>query len=85
MSMNYQDMAKVLGRRGGLKRAQNLSSTEKARIARMGAKARVASLKAAKRVETNFKYLEAILQLNPPPKVKSVKTINRKLPSLHDI
>lgn len=64
--MNYQDIAKILGRRGGLKRAQNLSSNEKIRIARMGAKARVASLKAATRVEINFKYLEAIWQLNPP-------------------
>jgi len=83
--MNYQDVAKVLGRRGGLKRAQNLSSNEKTRIARMGAKARVASLKASARVETNFKYLEAIWQLKPPPKVKSVKSTNSKLPSIHDI
>ncbi len=83
--MNYQNIAKVLGRRGGLKRAQNLSPNEKSRIARMGAKARVASLKAAIRVETNFKYLEAIWQLKPPPKVKSVKSTNKKLPSTHDI
>lgn len=83
--MNYRDIAKVLGRRGGLKRAQNLSSDEKVHIARMGAKARVESLKAASRVETNFKYVEAIWQLKPPAKVKSVKTTNQKLPSLHEI
>ncbi len=82
--MDYRDIAKVLGRRGGLKRAQNLSSDEKIRIARMGAKARVASLKAATRIKTNFKYLEAIRQLKPPPKVKSVKSTNSKLPSIHD-
>jgi len=83
--MDYQDIAKVLGRRGGLKRAQNLSANEKSRIARMGAKARVASLKAATRVETNFKYLEAIRQLKPPPKAKSVRLANEKLPTTHDI
>ncbi|GMR16598.1 MAG: hypothetical protein BMS9Abin31_0951 [Gammaproteobacteria bacterium] len=82
--MDYQNIAKQLGRRGGLKRAQNLSSKEKTRIARLGAKARIESLKAAARVEINFKYVEAIAQLNPPPKVKSVKSTNRKLPSIHD-
>lgn len=82
--MDYQDIAKILGRRGGLKRAQNLSSIEKKRIARMGAKARAASLKAASRIETNFKYMEAIRQINPAPEVKSVKSTNRKLPSVHD-
>lgn len=83
--MDYQNIAKVLGRRGGLKRAQNLSASEKTRIARMGAQARVASIKAASSVETNFKYLEAIQQLRPPPKVTSVKSTNRKLPSIHDV
>jgi len=82
--MNYRNIAKILGRRGGLKRAQNLSSNEKARIACMGAKARVASLKAASRIETNFKYLETIRQLKPLPKVKSVSSTNRKLPSIHE-
>ena len=82
--MNYRDIAKELGRRGGLKRAQNLSADEKSRIARMGAKARVASLKAAARVETNFKYLEAVRQLNPPPVVQSVKSFSGKLPCIHD-
>jgi len=82
--MDYQNIAKILGSRGGLKRAQNLSSNEKTRIARMGAKARVASLEAATRIEINFKYLEAIWALKPPPKVRSVKSTNRKLPSPHD-
>ena len=82
--MNYQDIAKTLGRRGGLKRAQNLPAAEKIRIARLGAKARATSLQAASRIENNFKYLNAILQLNPPPKTKSVKSTNRKLPSIHD-
>jgi len=81
--MNYRDIAKKLGRRGGLKRAQNLSSNEKKRIASMGAKARIESLKAAARIETNFKYLEAIWELKPPPKVKSVHSTNRKLPSVY--
>jgi len=82
--MDYQNIAKILGQRGGLKRAKNLSSIEKTRIARMGAKARAASLKATTRIEINFKYIESIRQLNPPPEVKSVKSTNRKLPSVHD-
>lgn len=81
--MKYQDIAKQLGRHGGLKRAKNLSSSEKVRIARMGAKARVASLTAAARIETNFKYLEAIRELKPLPQVKSIQSTNRKLPSVH--
>lgn len=82
--MNSRNMAKILGRRGGFKRAQTLSANEKARIARLGAVARVASLKASSRIEVNFKYLEAIWQLKPPLKAKSVKFANRKLPSIHD-
>lgn len=82
--MDYKGIAKELGRRGGLKRAQNLSSSKKSHIARMGAKARVASLIAAARVQSNFKYLEAIRQLNPSPQVKSVKSTNSKLPSVYD-
>ena len=78
-------MAKILGSRGELKRAQALSASEKARIARLGAVARVASLKASSRIEINFKYWEAIWQLKPPLKAKLVKSTNRKLPSIHDI
>ncbi len=83
--MDYQNIAKELGRLGGLKRAQNLSSTEKKRIASLGAKARIASLKAARRIEINFKYMEAIRQLNPPATVKSVNSTNRKLPSINEL
>ena len=83
--MDYHNIAKELGKLGGLKRAQNLSSAEKTRIARMGAKARIASLKAARRIEINFKYVEAIRQLNPPATVKSENSTTRKLPSVNEL
>ncbi len=61
--MTASEMAKKLGRRGGLKRAQRLSKERKQEIARSGAKARIESLRLAKRIESNFRHLAAIQEL----------------------
>lgn len=52
--------ARELGRRGGLARARRLSPQRRKIIAISGAKARLLSLRATKRIEENFRYLEAV-------------------------
>jgi hypothetical protein len=56
-------IAKALGRRGGRARARRLSSEERRRIAALGGAARSASLRAARRIEENFAYLQAVQAL----------------------
>lgn len=81
--MNYSEPAKSLGSRGGKMRARSLSPQEKKKIASLGAQARVESLQMAKRIVENFQYLEAISELSPPIKVKSVKNPRSKLPGFY--
>ncbi|OGQ45181.1 MAG: hypothetical protein A3H42_02370 [Deltaproteobacteria bacterium RIFCSPLOWO2_02_FULL_46_8] len=81
--MKLSRYAKILGRKGGLKRAQKLSSARKKAIAVVGAKARAESLRAAKRIQENFLYLEAIREMAPPPKVRSLKKTRNKLPDIY--
>ena len=59
-------MARTLGRRGGLRRAQRLSKRRRAEIARIGASARAESLRLAEVIRNNFDYVRAIERLNPP-------------------
>ncbi|MBI4125223.1 MAG: hypothetical protein HY609_03085 [Deltaproteobacteria bacterium] len=61
--MSFRKYAKILGQRGGKKRARNLSSQRRKAIASSGGRARAESLQAARRIEENFRYLEAIRQL----------------------
>lgn len=82
--MKYSAIAKELGRRGGLKRAKNLSAARKKEIAQMGAKARAESILIAERIRSNFSHLAFIQALNPPPKVKSVSTCDEKLPGIYE-
>jgi len=81
--MNYSHLAKALGRRGGLKRAKNLSAKRKKQIASSGGLSRAESIKQAKRIETNFKYLQAIQELMPQVTVRSEKNTNEKLPGIY--
>ncbi len=81
--MSLSEMARTLGRRGGLRRAQRLSPRRRANIARMGARARSESLRLAEAVRNNFDYVTAIEQLNPPTPVLSETTCPRTLPGLH--
>ena len=53
-------MAKALGRRGCLKRAQRLSTARRKQIAALGGNARARSMKAARRLEDNFRYAAAM-------------------------
>lgn len=61
--MTLKRYARLLGRRGGVKRAKTLSPQRRKAIATSGGLARAESLQAAKRIEENFAYLEAIRQL----------------------
>ena len=70
--MDPREMARFLGRKGGRSRAHRLSATEKTRIARMGAKARLQSLRAARRIAENFRYVAAAAALRRPVAVKRV-------------
>jgi hypothetical protein len=76
-------MAKTLGRRGGLRRAQRLSRRRRAEIARMGARARAESLRLAKVIRNNFDYVRAIERLDPPRPVLSETTSRVALPGIH--
>ncbi len=76
-------MARTLGRRGGLRRARRLSRRRRAAIARMGAKARIESLRLAEIVRNNFAYVKAVEQLDPRPPVLSETTCRRALPGLY--
>jgi hypothetical protein len=81
--MSYTEIAKELGRRGGLKRAKRLSKDRRQEIARLGAKARVESLRLAKAIQSNFDYLAAIQELSPPSQVESHSDLDDKLPGIY--
>ena len=76
-------MAKMLGRRGGLSRARRLSSRRRAQIARMGARARVESLRLTEAIRSNFEYLAAMHRLHPPVHVRAESKSNGPLPGLY--
>lgn len=61
--MSIRQLAKQLGRRGGLKRAKKLSAERRKEIAASGGKARAEAHIIAKRIEENFRYLETMRQL----------------------
>ena len=55
-AMNASEMARALGRRGGRARANRLSGADKKRIASLGGKARLRSLRSARRIVDNLRY-----------------------------
>ena len=67
--MNASEMARALGRRGGRARAKRLSVADKKRIASLGGRARLQSLKAARRIEDNFRYAAVIDDLRGQPAI----------------
>ena len=81
--MSLSHFAKALGRRGGLKRAESLSEGRKKEIASSGGKARLESHRTARRIEQNFRYLEAMREIAPSPKVRSFPAMRSKLPGTH--
>jgi hypothetical protein len=81
--VDIRQMARALGRRGGNARARTLSADDRRRIAALGAAARRRSLELAQRHADNFMYLAMILELQPPPTVKRVRTFDGPLPGLY--
>ncbi len=81
--MQISEMARALGRRGGLSRARRLSSQRLADIARAGATARGESLRLARTIRANFDYVRAIRELHPPRPVRSDTRCGGKLPGIY--
>jgi len=69
--MNVHQMARALGRRGGRKRAQRLSTGRRKQIASLGGSARARSLQAARRLEDNFRYAAAMEALRAAARPRS--------------
>jgi len=82
ISVTPTDIARALGRRGGLARGKRLTGAQKARIASMGARARIESLRLARRITANFRYAEAARTLRGAPHVKRVSQFNGRLPDV---
>lgn len=73
-----------MGRRGGQVRAQRLTAERRREIASLGGKARHHSLLVARRIDENFRYVAAVLELRgTPPKVLRVKAFGGRLPGLY--
>lgn len=81
--MNASEMAKALGRRGGLSRGQRLSATDKQRIASLGGKARFRSLQAARRIVDNFRYVAVLGDLRRQPTVRRLRAFAGPLPGIY--
>lgn len=82
--MNASEMARLLGRKGGLARGRRLSAAERTRIASLGAKARLQSLQAARRIADNFRYAAVIGDLRGQPRtVRRVRAFAGPLPGIY--
>ena len=81
--MTRSEIARILGRLGGLKRARRLSRTRRSEIALLGSQARAESLRLERAIRSNFDYVAAIRLLHPPHKVSSESTPTRKLPGIY--
>jgi len=81
--MTLSEIAKELGRRGGLKRARSLSGQRRREIARLGAAARQESLRLARSMQINFEYVMAMQQLNPRKAAASRSSCAGRLPGIY--
>jgi hypothetical protein len=82
--MNAREMAKELARRGGRAPARRLSAERRKTIAALGGEARHRSLEAERQVIANFRYLEAVIELQGGlPAVTRMKTFNGPLPGIY--
>lgn len=83
--MRTQDIAKVLGQRGGRARAKRLSAEDKMKIAALGGQARAESFLLKRRIARNFDYVAALRELaGRSHKVKRVKNTRERLPGIYD-
>ena len=77
-------MARRLGQRGGIARARRLSAERRRQIASLGGEARRQSIRAARRIADNFRYLTAVLAMQGgPPEVVRMKTFDGRLPGIY--
>ncbi len=82
--MNVSDMARVLGRRGGRARGRRLSAADRKRIASMGGKARLQSIRAARRIADNFRYAAVVDHLRGRPTiVRQLRACAGPLPGIY--
>ena len=82
--MNAREIARLLGRRGGLVRARRLSADDRRRIASLGGQARRRSFEGARRIADNFRYAASIDELQArPQKVTRLKTFAGPLPGVY--
>jgi hypothetical protein len=82
--MTPQEMARLLGRRGGRARARRLSPEERRRIAVLGADARRRSFEAARNLIDNFRYVAAVAELQGgPSQVVKMKSFRGPLPGIY--
>jgi hypothetical protein len=49
----------------------------------MGGRARRESLQAARRIADNFRYLAAVIELHPAPRVKRLRQFRGRLPGIY--
>lgn len=80
--MTPTEIARALGRRGGMARARRLSTFQKQAIAALGAQARMESRRIARRIEANFRYAEAVRLLRGAPRVTRERCFRGRLPDL---
>jgi hypothetical protein len=83
MGMQASQMAKALGRRGGLARSRRLARTDKQRIAALGGRARSQSLLASRRIADNFRYVVVREALRPRPASRRLSTFTGRLPGIY--
>ncbi|MEO8277636.1 MAG: hypothetical protein ABI639_15595 [Thermoanaerobaculia bacterium] len=78
------EMARLLGSRGGKARGERLSAVEKKRIASLGGKARMSSLRASRRIIENLRYAAAADELRGKGRVvRSENTFTGRLPGIY--
>lgn len=76
-----RNIAKTLGRLGGLARARLLSGDCKKKIASLGGRARARSFQTARRILDNFNYARAVQTLGGTTiQVNRIKTFKGPLP-----
>jgi hypothetical protein len=82
--MNLREIATALGRRGGRSRARRLSREDRKRIAAMGGRARLNSLRAARRIADNLRYAAALVDLRgQSPDVTRLRDFKDRLPGIY--
>jgi hypothetical protein len=82
--MNASEMARALGRKGGRARARRLSAAERKRIASTGGYARARSLRTARRIAENFRYVRVLEMLRPrPASIRRQSDVRGSLPGIY--